>query len=368
MAGRPGVTVIRQAQRVVPGVSTDVGTAFILGVTDAGTENTPTLVESLDEYETSFSDTSNTLHTAVETFFGEGGARAYVVNVTFDDTAPTATEWETALATISAELGPGQVLIPGETASTTVTKLLAHCASTNRVALVDSDEDDTAAEVAANAATFGALANADRGALFSQWHDVPALGETARTCPPSAVVAGLCARLGDQPNVWPIGNRGLLRYCLSATVEFTDAERTTLTAAGANVFLDDPNGLRLYGFRGVSENDLYQDFGVSRLIMRVEAEAKRIGEDFVGERITNATIGRFGSALEGFMQSLYADGALYGDTAADAYRVVTDSPVNTAATAAAGEINAEVYLRGAGHAELVRITTVSVPVTGNVAA
>ena len=364
MAGRPGVTVARQAQRVVPGVSTDTGTAFIIGLCDAGSTASYELIESMDDYESAYSDTANLLYDSVETFFGEDGSRCYVVRVADTDLDA---DWLAALDLLSAELGPGQVLAPGESTAVRHGQLLTHAADNNRVALIDSDEDDDAAAVAATAAAASVLSDADRGMLTSQWLDLPErTAGVPRTVPPSPVVAGLCARLGDQPNVWPIGPRGLLNFATSVTVEFTDAERTTLTSAGANVILDDPNGLRLYGFRGVSEDELYQDFGISRLIMRVEAEGRAIAEQYVGSRITNETIGAFGAALEGFMQGLYVDGALFGDTAADAYRVATDSPVNTAATAAAGEINAEVYVRGAGHAELVRITTVSVPVNGNV--
>lgn len=365
MSGRPGVTIVRENQQVVPGISTDSGTAFFVGLVAAGDEETVVRCESLADFHTAHTSASNVLRDSVQAFFGEGGALCYVVGVNSTDTDDA--DWAAALALFSAELGPGQVCAPGETTATRYGQLFAHAAATNRVVLIDSDEDDDATAVAASASAAAALANVNRSALFAQWLSVPEeVAGVPRTVPPSGVVAGLCARLGDEPNVWPIADRGQLRYCTAATVEFTDAERTTLTTAGANVFLDDPGGLRLYGFRSASDDPAHRDFGHARLDMRIEAEARAIGERFVGVRITPAKILEFIGALEGYLHSLYQAGALAGTTAAQAYRAAGDPPINTDDTAAAGELHAEIYRRAAGHAESVRILSVSVPTNGNV--
>ena len=56
-------------------------------------------------------------------------------------------------------------------------------------------------------------------------------------------------------------------------------------------------------------------------------------------------------------------GALYGDTPADAFVVNVGSPVNTPATIAAGELNAQASVRMSPFAQYVQILLTAVPTT-----
>jgi phage tail sheath protein FI len=301
-----------------------------------------------------------------------------------DNGNATDTEWEAALDAFSAELGPGQILAPGRTTTAAHQLLLDHAAAHNRTALLDAAEGASKATLLALAAATGAVVNAEYGGLFPTWVTIPQrTAGVDREVPGSAFVAGLIARSDAvyDAGVWPVGTKGsnrsapgngLAAYALSATAEFSEADRLDLEAEGVNITIDDPAGLRLYNFRSISTDPLWSNLAQQRLFMGVQAEAQRIAEGFVGERIIPATVTRFHQALEGYLYSLYQSGALFGGltdpTWDQALRVVTAAPVNTDATAADRELNAELYIRPSENAELVVIVATKVPVSSPVAA
>lgn len=301
-----------------------------------------------------------------------------------DEDSATDDEWADALDAFSSELGPGQVLAPGRTTTTAHQQLLDHAATYNRTALLDAAEGASKATLLALAEATGAVDNAGYGGLFPTWVTIPQrVAGVDREVPGSAFAAGLIARSDSvyDPNTWPIGTKGesrsapgngLAAYALAATAEFSEADRLDLEEAGVNIVVDDPAGLRLYNFRSVSPDPVWSNLAHQRLAMAIQAQAQRIAEGFVGEKITGATVTRFHQGLEGLLQGYYASGALFGgltDPSWDqAYRVVTASPVNTDATAADRELNAELYIRPSEHAELVVIVITKVPVSAPVAA
>lgn len=80
----PGV-VVTTSVRTGPSGAGEVPAAqwFTVGVTERGPIDGPTLVRSLSEYKTLYGDyVSGNLYTQLQTFFEEGGSRAYVYRVT----------------------------------------------------------------------------------------------------------------------------------------------------------------------------------------------------------------------------------------------------------------------------------------------
>lgn len=80
---RPGSVVTTRSTpppRVVP---TDTGTAFVTGTTDRGPANAPVLVQSLTDFINTFGlrQSYSVLYDWLETFFREGGAKAYIGRV-----------------------------------------------------------------------------------------------------------------------------------------------------------------------------------------------------------------------------------------------------------------------------------------------
>src|SRR5262252_4509885 len=95
MTSRPGVAVSILVLPSPISIPLDTGTWFALGLTDRGPANNPALIQSLDQFNTVFGarQSYSVLYDAVETFFREGGARAYISRVV----GPAATSGTKAL-------------------------------------------------------------------------------------------------------------------------------------------------------------------------------------------------------------------------------------------------------------------------------
>jgi phage tail sheath protein FI len=289
---------------------------------------------------------------------------------TDDNGAATDADWAAALETFTYVMGPGQVMAPGRVTTAAHTQLLEHAAAHNRTALLDPPFEATKLQLTNLAAALDDLVDAPRGGGWRRWLRLPdAVAGVTRYVPPSAAVAGRIARSDAEtnPGEQVIAENGRFQHVIAAAgPEFTDDDRTDVHAAGWNEVLDDPLGLRIYGFRSVTSDDRWQDLSHNRIFMELEARVKAQDEFVVGKKINAKTIGDYNSAGRAECFRLYDRGSLYGDSAAEAFRVVTDPPVNTPATAAAREINREIYLRVAESVELSRTIVTKVPVTSTV--
>jgi hypothetical protein len=78
------------------------------------------------------------------------------------------------------------------------------------------------------------------------------------------------------------------------------------------------------------------------------------------------TISAFTAALKTVLQNHWSAGALYGTTAADAGVVNVGPPINTPATAAAGQLNANLQVRISPYADSVLVVITTVPLTATV--
>jgi hypothetical protein len=126
--------------------------------------------------------------------------------------------------------------------------------------------------------------------------------------------------------------------------------------------------VRSYGFRSlVDETGPRRGwllFSNVRFGMAVQAKADEIAERYVFEVIDGRqrTLSRFRGELAGMLMPYWPD-ALFGETPDEAFRVVTDEPVNTAETIANGEIHAVIALRMNPYGEWVEIQVVKTPIT-----
>lgn len=103
---RPGVNVTTRDNAPPSTIPTDVGTGFMVGVTESG-PSIPTvsdLVQNMDEYKAKFAPSGRsylpgiTMYDSVETFFNEGGNRLYVGRVT----GPAATKASITINDVAA--------------------------------------------------------------------------------------------------------------------------------------------------------------------------------------------------------------------------------------------------------------------------
>ena len=250
-----------------------------------------------------------------------------------DDKRGSATETtlEEALAAFDSVEDAGQVAVPGNEEAHKA--ILAHCAANNRVGclyLADGDE----AEVLAAAETARELADAEYGGAFVGKVKCPGVTPgTVREVTADVIACALSARAdaNGSPNVAPCGLDFPLLYSVSAT-EFSQAEREALFNAGANTFLSQYGVLSLYGWQALpaeATSTITDQFNHARTLMAITAKGKRVGAEVRFKDITSTLLTAYNKKLSEALQELYNANALYGEHATEAYRVVTDSSVNT---------------------------------------
>jgi len=285
-----------------------------------------------------------------------------------------------ALLRLNADLGPGQVFAADPVLAATAANqsaLLAHAAECNRVALLSlADNADPAALIAAGQA-LQTDTNGRYGAIFAPSAVIPGVaGGTTRTVPYPAVQAGMIARNDAvvSPNVPSAGIRGQASYALDLANRYTDLDYQNLNAASVNMARMIYGGVRTYGYRSVvddaSPDAVWLSFGWARLNMEIVALAEQIGENYVFAQIDGRgrTIASFAGDLRAMLVPMYEAGALYGETADDAFDVNVGSAVNTPESIAAGELHAVLMVRMSPFSEWVVIEIVKVATTQALAA
>lgn len=366
-----GVEVRTRTARVARGIPVETSTWFVAGEAASGSTTEPVLVRSMSDFATEYGPravANQELYDALDTYFAEGGKEAYVGRGVAG----------AGLSLFDPDLGPGQVSVIGETNNVALyTTILAHAKANNRVALLDVNDADNVAAMDTLGDGVRALTDAEYGALFGPWVDVPApsgvVGGTARAIPASPVIAGLIARadaLGN-PNRAAAGRDFPLQYVTGFRQVLTKANRESLLDAGVNTFATIYGVLENYGFQTAvaqTEENPYWQFNCSRTRMWLKARAAAAGEPYVFRTIDGR--GRLAAALKGDIDGvaleLYGVDGLFGETPQEAFSVEVGASVNTVDDVAQGLLNAVIEARLSLHAKAVLIDLVTVPVTGQV--
>lgn len=288
------------------------------------------------------------------------------------------TQYEAGLTAFVSGYGPGQVCAPGRTSAAVHEALLTHAQANNRVALLDAVNTATASTITSAAGTEqAAVADPSYGTTLAPWVTCPGIptGTTEpaypRTVPPSALVAGLIARsdAGGNVNDAPAGDRGVAAYCLDVTAAYTDADRSSLDAAGVSVIrnfgVPGSPQVKLYGWTSMAEDPAWSDLSSVRLRMAIGADLQAAADSFEFSQLDGQghTLSAFHGALVATLSSYWIDGSLYGATAGDAFQVNTGPQVNTPTVAAARTLAAQISLRMSPSAEFVTITVTKTPIT-----
>ncbi|HEX3455221.1 MAG TPA: hypothetical protein VHS03_11385 [Gaiellaceae bacterium] len=392
---RPGVDVISRALPPPRSAPTDTGVAFLLGATGSGPN--VGLVGSLTEFVSTFADRTVAAaipaYDAADAYFREGGNRLYVART--DGTLLSAASSDepdspktsskgpsllavdpglaTALANLTADLGPGQVFAADPAIADVAANqsaLLAHAQACNRVALLTTADGDATTLSAAGLA-LQTDANARYGALFAPSAVIPGVVAGAtRNVPYSAIEAGIISRndVSYNPNIAAAGVLGQAVYALDVNGRYTDADFATLNVNSVDMARIIYGGVRTYGYRTLVDpvaNPEWLDFGWARLNMAITAQAEAIGEGYVFSQLDGRglTLAQFGADLSAMLSGYYDAGALYGATPQDAFNVDVGSSVNTPATIANGELHAVLEVRMSPFAEYVVIEIVKVDTT-----
>lgn len=287
-----------------------------------------------------------------------GGDDDYA-NITIDETTA-------ALDAFDRDLGPGQVFAPGDTTSDTHEALLDHAASNNRRALLDATDTSNTTTLTSAATSLSGLDNSRYGALWGNWPIINGLTSgTTRTVPPSGVIAGMIARsdVAGNPGQAVAGVHVLPKTVIDLSNSFTAEQGETLNDAAVNIFRSINDTIQNYGYRSLADKDAlpsWWQFSASRVVMAVTAQTKAVLDRYVfsqidGKRLKLAEIE--GAVKTSAVDPYYSIGALYGETAADAYSVdATSVAANTDQDIANGEISVIIAIKASPFAEYITFT------------
>lgn len=289
-----------------------------------------------------------------------------------DQAAITDTQRIDAIARFSVGLGPGQVYYPGATTTAVHSALLEHASERNRFALLDAPNTATVATLISTADALGSGPEVSYGMLLAPWATIPGVVRNiTRTVPYSVVQAGLIAgtdgRTGN-PNIPAAGTEGQANYALDVTQAYTDADRERLNTAGVNIARLVYGSVRTYGYRTLADEnnanyDGFVEASAARTRMAIVNEALAAGEDFAFDQISPSKVAEWDAHLRGVLDRYWRLGALFGDTAEEAYAVDTGPAVNTPTTLADRQLNAALGVRISPFAEQVNIEISRVPVS-----
>lgn len=279
----------------------------------------------------------------------------------------TESQWTAALALFGSDLGPGQVSAPGRTTEAARKALLSHAAANNRVVLADATNSATVGTLTTEADLLQGITNSRYGALFAPWVVIPGLTSgTTRTVPPCALIAGLCARndaSGGNPNSAIAGSNHAARFVTGLSqVAWTEANRGTLSEAGVNVIRELYGAIVPYDNVTLADpvvDDTWIQLSNARLNAAICARGEVIAERHLFAQMDGQGIefSRFNGDLVGeVFLPLFDQGALFGESPADAFTVDTSDQVNTEDTIAKGELHAAVAVKMSPSAEQVEIT------------
>lgn len=281
------------------------------------------------------------------------------------DAATADSDTPAALAAFVDTYGPGQVSYPGAYSATVWANLTNHASANNRIAVLDVNPARTATQLATDVNTLQASgADVTRAGIFGPWLIVPGTSAAYfnRTVAPSALAAAKMS-VNDQSNDCNVPAAGLTngaaRYASNVAVTYSASDRALLNNNGVNVIRLVPttNTIAVYGFRTASFDPNWTYLNNSRMRMQLIYAFDRVAETYVFSQIDGRgqIFARFGGALAGVCQNYWMRGSLYGATSNAAFSVNTGKTVNTPATIAAGQLNAQVSLKMSPFAEYVTV-------------
>jgi phage tail sheath protein FI len=318
------------------------------------------------------------LSEAVKAFFGNGGARCYVVAAD-----PAAADREAALSAAVETLAavndfdllavPDAMLLYAGTQKTQADidavlrvqrQVVAHCAAHNdRMALLDALPERTKETVLTQRAALVAnLGDPMNAAFYYPWVQVfdadlkarEPQTEGLRYVPPCGHVAGVIARADARVGVFkaPANEEVLGAIDLEADIDHQKQEQ--LNPQGVNCLRAFAGrGVRVWGARTLSDESLWRYVNVRRQFLTV-SRWLALHTTWANFEPNAARLWvRIEREVSAYLETLWRGGGLKGEARADAFYVKCDEETNPPERREAGEVVAEVGLALAAPAEFV---------------
>jgi uncharacterized protein len=292
-------------------------------------------------------------------FFNNGGSRCYVVRLT------DMTDLDAALSACAAIDEIALVAAPGITDAATRDKLVAHCVNVgDRFAILDGPA--SAADLSAltkQGADGLAPKRTDFAAWYFPWIKVfdPATrlqdrqGDGLLAVPPSGHLAGVYARVDVQRGVHKAPANEPIRGALDLTQALSRADQDGLNPAGVNCIRSLNGNIFVWGGRtvGGDANAELKYINVRRTLLFLRESIDEGTQWVVFEPNTPGLWQKITRNVSAFLTNVWRSGALFGETAQQAFFVKCDAETNPPELRELGHVVTEIGVAIVRPAEFV---------------
>ena len=193
-------------------------------------------------------------------------------------------------------------------------------------------------------------------ALYYPWVKVNGPDGKPIAVPPSGHMAGIWSRSDNERGVHKAPANEVVRGALEPAYEVTKNEQDTLNPTGVNCIRTfTARGVRVWGARTLSSDPQWRYLNVRRLFNFVEKSCFNGTQWIVFEPNNKDLWERIKRDLTAFMKGVWRDGALFGSTPEEAFRIVVDESNNPEDERDRGFLTIDIALAPVKPAEFVRM-------------
>ena len=238
------------------------------------------------------------------------------------------------------------------------TSLITHCElNGNRMAILDAPPGMSPQQIKEWRSGV-AMYDSAYAALYYPWirveNPIGTNGDAELMIPPSGHIAGVWARTDETRGVWKAPANDTIRGCLDVEYGVTQNEQAVLNPIGINCIRPfGTRGIRIWGARTLASDTDWRYINVRRLFNMVEATIAEGTQWAVFEPNDVALWEGIKRTLNGFLRGLWSAGALFGQSADQAFYVKCDSETNPPESIDQGLLIVEVGIAPVKPAEFV---------------
>jgi uncharacterized protein len=283
------------------------------------------------------------LSQAVYGFFQNGGTVCYAIRIEGMNTgAPSGTwndnEFKAALAALEPITGISLVAAPGMVRQDALNHLQVHCEVTtaDRFAIVETPNVAIPTGFIPWSNTIVTYPTSDYVGLYHPWIEVPdPSGQGTVAVPPSGHIAGIYARVDAKRGVFKAPGNEVIMGALGFTVQIGQSQQNVLNPNSVNCLRTLNGGPLVWGARTlIDPNAVRQDppqmkYINARRLLNFLKDSLYAGLQWTVFEPNNATLwANVTRNVKAFLKTIWAQGALLGDTPDQAYYVKCDAENN----------------------------------------